>query len=220
MLGLVILFSTVIIGCQTSDHKKPDNNWNSNTMQSGTAPNGSPKSGLVTESSSEQSLSGTSISDVLVKELKQNGIQSHSLSIGQIHQFNNVYIVGYTYEQHGNKQINVSALRRVDGKYISTSHSLDLLTKVVPLDGLYSFNQNGGDIKTSQTTTHWYATFGLVFDKHVAAVKLVFSDHVSVSRLSSKDRMYMDATIDPKFSVIQEIDFLNSNMKVIRRVKR
>lgn len=219
ILGLMIVFSTALAGCQTPTSAQVGGNNKNATNSIQTPENDSPQSYLV--ASPDHPLSGNSISNVILQELKQDGIEARSLFVGQVKKFNNVYIIGYTYESNGQKYINVTALQYVNGKYVSTSNSMGgIVTKVESLNNLYSFTQRGDQIKTSKTTIHWDATLGLVFDKHVAAVQLVFSDHVSISQLSPQDRMFMDVTINPKFSVVQEIDFLNSNMEVIKRVKR
>lgn len=196
-------------------HSAVVNNTSANAVSSFTNALGNlaeaEKNGTLTSQTSIASLYPT-MTDALHAGLSDTGTTSQSLQIGRVKQFQENYIVAYTYKRvnSNTKYINISNVAKAGNDYTAEPNGIPGTGKGVdPTLSLSSIQ-----VKTKD----WSAFAGFVNDSNVSAVRLVFSDHTEVSKLSSDDRLFLATSYGSTPLDLQEIDLLGSKMNTIKRI--
>ncbi|QSO54300.1 hypothetical protein JZ785_11330 [Alicyclobacillus curvatus] len=152
------------------------------------------------------------MTDALHVGLSDAGTTSQSLLIGQVKQFHNNYIVAYTYERvnSNKKYINISRITKLGNDYTAEPNGIPGTGRRV--DETLSLSS------IQVKMTDWSAFAGFVNDPNVSAVRLIYSDHTVVSKLSSSDRLFLASSYGSTHLDLQEIDLLNAKMNTIKRI--
>lgn len=148
--------------------------------------------------------------DALQIGIGDTGTSARDLHIGQVKKFNNNYIVAYTYNKGSNTYISISNITKMGNAYTAELNGVPETGK--PIDSKLLLSS----IRVQ--TNDWSAFAGFVKNPSVSAVRLIFKNHVEVSKLSADDRLFIAASYGAVPLDLHEIDLLDSKMNIIKRI--
>lgn len=120
------------------------------------------------------------------------------------------YIIAYTYDRGSNTYINISNVTKTGNDYTAEPNGIPETGKRIDPSPLLS------SIRVQ--TKEWSAFAGFVKNPSVSAVRLIFSYHVEVSKLSADDRLFVAASYGSMPLDLREIDLLDSKMNITKRI--